>query len=130
MNLDRELQSLGFVSDPQRGKPLKIQPIRRCKHDKDYDRAYNAKYRKARREHWLALGIVKPRTPEEFALTQAANAPTEIAPLQRVGSGPLAIWIPFNGNVAVPAVSTTTQESVPTVPQTEAATLPLIQRAA
>ena len=101
-NLDRELQSLGFVSDPKR-EPMSFAYLKPPKKRSKTKRARTAPsmtpaaiYARGVRARWAARGIYTPR----------------------------------KGNVAVPAVSTTTQESVPTVPQTEAATLPLIQRAA
>lgn len=51
-------------------------------------REYHAAYRQRQRDRWLRLGIVSPRNELE-----AAKAERPAPNLERVGSGPLAIWM-------------------------------------
>lgn len=104
--IERELVSLGFASDRKPGKPLDFSGMKVRRKSKGKrariapSNTYAAQYKRAMRARQIARGIIKPRTPEEFALAQtvvevAAIEPESVRPaLHRVGDGPLAIWLP------------------------------------
>lgn len=93
-----ELASLGFISDPQR-KPMNwaSMPKKRKYGNRAVKRPPSqtaaARYKREQRARWIAQGIVTPRSPEEYALLEAANRMDRLPMLRQVGSGPLAMWV-------------------------------------
>lgn len=102
MNIERELMSLGFVSDPgrARGRPMsfaylpaaKKRSNQRFNRNKQYHAAYRAKVAAWRRPNGRVAPAVSATTQENGAV----NSPPEatLPPLKRVGEGPLAMWLP------------------------------------
>ena len=64
-NLEREVASLGFVSDPQPRKPTSFAGVKRIRHYSKGDQAYHSEYHRRQRQRWLLLGIVKPKNDQE-----------------------------------------------------------------
>ena len=104
MNIDRELVSLGFISDPGRARrrPMSFAHLpnpkkrsnNRFNKNKQYHAAYRAKVAAWRRPNGdVAVSAVSTTTQETGAVGSPTTAATS-PPLRRVGTGPLAMWLP------------------------------------
>lgn len=99
-NLDCELVSGGFVSD-RKVVPLNFAGMKKQRkyakrtEKRTPSQTAAAQYKRAQRAKWIAMGLdnVRPRTPEEYALREAANRMGQLPMLRQVGSGPLAMWV-------------------------------------